>query len=151
MRAMKHTDAGQAVVELVVIVPILLLLMLGAVDVGRYMHDAIEAGNAARAGVQYGAQSMTTSTDSSGIASAAQTDANDIARLSITASNYCTCDSAPGTLYQGCTGMPACSSPDHADVYVEVVVSKTFTPLVAYPGIPSPLTVSRSAIQQVTP
>lgn len=146
-----QAQSGQAVVELVVIVPLLLLLMLGAVDFGRYVHDGIEVGNAARAGVQYGAQSVVASTDTTGIIAAAQSDAPDIAGLSITASNYCTCDKAAGTQYAGCTGMPSCASSDHRDIYVAVVATRTFTPLVPYPGVPNPLLISRTASQQVTP
>ena len=148
-RQSTRRQAGQALPELVLIVPALLLIMLGAVDFGQYMHDGIEAANAARAGVQYGAQSMLTAGDVSGITSAVQSDASDISSLSVSATTYCTCDGAPGTQYP-CSAMPACGAGDHADLYVQVVVSKTFTPLVAYPGLHN-VTVSRVAVQQVTP
>lgn len=151
LRALRRADSGQAIAELAIVAPLMILLVVAAIDIGRYMFQGIEVGNAARAGVQYGAQNATTAINATGMANAAQADAHDIGTLSVTASNYCTCDGAPGTTYDGCTGMPACPTGDHVDLYVKVIASETFTPVIAYPGIPNPVTISRTATQQVTP
>jgi Flp pilus assembly protein TadG len=58
LRARKRdgTRSGQGVVELALAVPVLLLLMLGTIDIGRVFFDYIELRNAAREGAGYGAR-----------------------------------------------------------------------------------------------
>jgi Flp pilus assembly protein TadG len=151
LRALARADSGQAIVEMAIVAPLMILLAVVAIDVGRYLFQGIEVGNAARAAVQYGAQNATTATNAAGMTSAAQADARDIGPLAVTSSTYCTCDSIPGTAYDGCLKMPACPAGDHVDLYVKAMTSETFTPVVAYPGIPNPITITRTATQQVTP
>ncbi|GAC1548613.1 MAG: hypothetical protein NVS3B16_21710 [Vulcanimicrobiaceae bacterium] len=149
-------DSGSAILELALIAPLLVLLAVGTVEVGTYMYDGIEVGNGARAGVQYGAQGSTSSLpatylDTAGIIAAAQADAKQITLTRPTVSDvttYYTCDSAPGTQY---AATPTCPATDHVDTYVQVVAAGTFTPFLALPGIPSTLTITRTAVQQVTP
>lgn len=148
---LRRAGRGQALVEMAFVAPLLILLVIGAIDFGRYLFQGIEVGNAARAGVQYGAQNAVTSMNAAGMATAAQNDAHDIGPLAVTASYYCTCDGSPGTEYVSCSGMPACAAGDHVDLYVKVLASETFTPLIAYPGMPNPVTIARTATQQVTP
>ena len=45
-----HRQSGQALVEMAFVVPLLLLLALGVIEVGRYAYISILVGNAARAG-----------------------------------------------------------------------------------------------------
>lgn len=144
-------DSGVAILELALVAPLLIVLTLGVVEVGLYARVGIEVGNAARAGVQYGAQSKTTAQDAAGITAAAQNDAHEVASLSVTPSYYCTCDAVPGTHYASCASVPACATGDHQDEYVEVVATKTFVPLVKIAGLPSSLTVTKTATQQVSP
>jgi Flp pilus assembly protein TadG len=51
--SMKH-QAGQELVEFAIILPLLLLLVFGAVDLGRLFHAYITISNAAREGARYG-------------------------------------------------------------------------------------------------
>jgi uncharacterized membrane protein len=46
---------GQSLVELALALPLLLLLLLGAIDVGRLFVDNVQLRNAAREGAGYGA------------------------------------------------------------------------------------------------
>lgn len=68
--------------EMAIALPILLLLLLGVIEVGRYAQLAILVADAARAGALYGAQNLATAGQTSnavppnGIEIAAQTDAN---------------------------------------------------------------------------
>jgi Flp pilus assembly protein TadG len=52
----KGTKSGQGIVELALAVPVMLLLMLGTIDIGRVFFDYIELRNAAREGAGYGAR-----------------------------------------------------------------------------------------------
>ena len=72
--ASRRTRArGQALVELALITPVLLLLLLIAVDFGRLFFTYIQLNNAAREGAAYGAASPA---DTPGITAAVQREAN---------------------------------------------------------------------------
>ena len=51
-----RTSAGQSIVELALTMPLLLLVMLGTIDVGRVFLDYIEMRNAVVEGATYGAR-----------------------------------------------------------------------------------------------
>jgi hypothetical protein len=57
---------GQSIVELALSMPIMLLLMLGTIDVGRVFFDYVQLRNAVREGAGYGARMPT---DTAGITS----------------------------------------------------------------------------------
>src|SRR5689334_20807673 len=69
-----RAESGQSLVELAVLVPLLVLLLMGVIELGRYAQIAILVGNAARAGAAYGAQSLAQSADPTGIKTAAGND-----------------------------------------------------------------------------
>lgn len=60
----ERSERGQSLVELALSMPLLLLLMLGTLDVGRLFFDYIELRNAVREGAGYGAHFPT---DNSGM------------------------------------------------------------------------------------
>ena len=62
---------GQASVELALSLPLLLMMFLVVVETGRAFYIAISLANAARAGVQYGAQNLSTAADNAGMQTAA--------------------------------------------------------------------------------
>ncbi len=51
-----RTEKGQALVELALTFPILVMLFVGAAEFARVVYASIEVSNAAMAGVSYGAQ-----------------------------------------------------------------------------------------------
>jgi Flp pilus assembly protein TadG len=149
MRSLVSSEDGQSLLELAVMAPLLCLLMAGTIVLGAFMYDGIEVGNAARAGVQYGAQTAFTAGDSAGIIAAAKTDANQITGLTVSTSTYCACDSSKSTVIT-CpnTNVSPCAASDHLDYFVQVIASSTFTPLIKFPKLPSSMTISKTAIQQ---
>jgi Flp pilus assembly protein TadG len=161
-------QSGQALVEMALVIPLLLLLALGVIEIGRYAYIAILIGNAARAGADYGAQSNQQSNDSTGIQNAAQydfagsttgtpppTNGQAVATLTVTSSTSCGCDSAGAITTYGCNvaagnaNPGVCPAGSHWVVFVSVTASGTFNSLFNYPGIPSSLTISRTAILPV--
>src|SRR5271163_1698666 len=91
-RAAIRGDVGQAFVELALVLPIFLLLLVGAAELGRIAYASIEVSNAARAGAAYGAQSHITASDIGGIQLAVTADAGvDITSISATATQSCSC------------------------------------------------------------
>jgi Flp pilus assembly protein TadG len=140
-------EDGTALAEIAIILPMLVLLLVGLVELGRYGNYAILTGNAARAGVQYGAQNLVTAADITGMQNRAVGDAQGVSGLTATASYYCEC--ADGTA-------ATCSSTDcptsHRNVYVQVLTSATVPSLTNYPGLPSILrtiTVHGKAVMRV--
>src|ERR1019366_2064428 len=124
-----RSQSGQSLVELALLTPILLLLLLGVVELGRFAYISILVGNAAEAGAMYGAQSLPNSADTSGIQTAATSDfqnGQSLTGLNVTSSNVCDCDSsgAPGTPVS-CTGAGAgsCAASRNWVVTVQVTAS----------------------------
>lgn len=155
-RGILRSQSGQSLVELALLTPILLLLLIGTVEMGRYTSLSILMGNAARAGAQYGAQNTTTAADSSGIQTAALADLTDISGFktqpTVTSTFVCGCDNG-GTIIPNPETYPACSKTcdfsSHLVTSVQVTVSGSFSSMFNYPGIPSPLTITSTATERV--
>jgi Flp pilus assembly protein TadG len=140
---------GQAAVELALITPVLALLLVIGSDFARLFFLSIAVNNAARAGVQYGAQNVNDAVDSSGMEQAAQNDYGS-SGLNVTADEFCACPngSAP-PIAQSCSPAPACTPASDMRVYVQVQTTATFKTLLNYPGVPSTTTVTGSAVMRV--
>jgi len=133
---------GQSAVELALVTPILIVLLVVAADFGRVFYTSIAVNNAARAGAQYGSESIVTAADSAGITAAAKTDG--WSGLNVSASQ-CTCETS--TIVAACATSYCTNNP--AATYVTVTVTAPFTTLVNYPGLPSSITLTGHAIMQV--
>ena len=66
-RKRRAGEAGQALLELALMLPILCLLAVGITDLGRAAAVTIAVNNAATAGVEYGSQNGTTASDFTGM------------------------------------------------------------------------------------
>jgi hypothetical protein len=137
------SERGTSLIEFALLIPLLLLLLLGIIEIGRYADASIVVANAARAGSQYGAQNLGTAADQSGITLAAQQDAGDTSLLleepnlsgHVTNTNVCGCvGSAPNQAT--CSALPSCGGGPML-VYVQVIASGDFKTLFPYPGIPA--------------
>src|SRR5690348_3757611 len=113
---------------------------------GRVFYCWIAVNSAARAGAQYGSQSVITAADPAGMTAAARTDGANMSGLSVTASQ-CTC--ASSSVVNGCPSSYCTESPNAT--YVEVDTQAPFHTVATYPGIPSSITVRGKAIMQVQP
>ena len=163
-----HRQRGQSLLEFAFALPVLLALVVGIVEVGRFAYISIIVGNAARAGAAYGAQHPTNSADSAGSTNAAKKDYNANASgsgsngqasssLTVSPSTACGCDSG-GTLTPepSCdinvySAAGTCSAGAHWVITLTVTASGTYTPLFHYPGISNSFAVSNTAKMRVTP
>jgi Flp pilus assembly protein TadG len=139
-------DAGQALVELAVVLPLLLLMLLGAIDLGRLAFLAVEVTSAARAGTMYGAQSQTTAQDTAGMQLTAQNDADVTLK---TASGARSCRCSGGTADVSCTSTTPCPSGQRMVTYVTVTAAVDYVPWFPYPGVPGTMTITRTASMRV--
>lgn len=130
--------------------PLLLILLLGIIEIGRYAELSIVVANAAHAGAQYGAQNLVTAADTASIESAAMNDGQGTSGLTASAvppQALCGCS---GTTPSTCTATPpTCIAPSHLVVYVQVNTTGTFTSLFHYPGIPPSITVNATSEMRV--
>ncbi len=91
-RSYARASSGQSIVEFAVAVGVLTLLLVVVADFARVFYESVGLYNAARAGAQYGSQSVITAADLNGMKAAATLDGANVASLTPTASQ-CTCES----------------------------------------------------------
>jgi Flp pilus assembly protein TadG len=136
---------GQSYVELAFVLPVLAIVLVVAADFGRLFFAYVGVIDAARAGAQYGSNSVITAADATGMSAAARQDGINVANLTVSASQ-CTCGTATSTI-------PACASNfctnDPQGNYVVVNTQVPFTTIVKYPGVPSSITLNGQAVMQV--
>jgi Flp pilus assembly protein TadG len=135
---------GQSAVELALAVPVLVLLLVVGSDYSRIFYVSVGVNSAARAGAQYGSQTVITAADSTGMIAAAKTDGANLANLTATASQ-CTC--ASSTTVTACPTSYCTNAPQ--GTFVEVDTQSVFKTILNYPGIPTSTTLSGKAIMQV--
>ena len=133
-RRLTRRESGGSVIEVALLAPVLMLIFFGMIDLGRWVFLGIEVSSAARAGAQFGAQSLANAYNTAGVQAAAQADVPDIPGLSVTPSTTnCWCGSAPGTVVT-CGVYPSnpCTNSSQI-VLLQVTTSATYTPWVPYP------------------
>ena len=84
-QATRSSEHGNSIVELALVLPVIIGLLLGALDFGRVFYSAMAVTHAVTVGASYGAQSDTNSQNTAGIQSAAAAAATDISGFSATA------------------------------------------------------------------
>jgi Flp pilus assembly protein TadG len=146
-----RSDFGQAFVELALVLPIFILLLVGAAELGRIAFASIEVSNAARAGVAYGAQNHITASDLPGIRSATIQDAPNITSMAapvVTLS--CACNNGTTTVTVSCaTAGTSCASPSRIVEFVQVKTSAVLNTVFHLPAIPNSITLRGKAIMRV--
>jgi Flp pilus assembly protein TadG len=145
-----RSQAGMALVEFALAVPVLMLLLVGLVETGRYAYDCILIGSAARAGVQYGAQNLTTALQDSQMQAAAKNEAQNIAGVVVQSGHLCQCSNGTTSTSSDCSQTTCPLSGYHRVVYVWVTATGSFTPIFNYPGLPAGLSVTREALMRVS-
>jgi Flp pilus assembly protein TadG len=138
---------GQALVELAFILPLLVLLMVGAIELGRFCYAAIEVSNAAGAGARDGAQNYVTAYDFPGMQRAAVNDGPNVSGLTAATPPpqricYCSDGSASSCSPTACAGL-------RLIMFVQVNTTATVSSMFQYPGIPRSITLQGQAIMRV--
>ena len=141
LRRALRSERGASIVEFAILAPVLIFLVIGVIEIGRYMYFGIVAAHMAESGARYGAQTLGTAADSTGMQNAALADgAGLVWHVQPTKS----CSQAGSVV-----GCPLATPGPGTIYYVKVVVTATFTPLLNYPGIPSSIPVSSTAMVRV--
>ena len=140
----RKSARGQASVELALSIPLLLMMFLVVVETGRAFYIAISVANAARAGVQYGSQNLTTAADSAGMQTAAANDAPNIVGMTTAATHFCVCSDGTAST---CAATDCAGS--HRLIYTQVNTSAPYSPLINFMGILPTMTVPGQAVMRV--
>lgn len=127
---------GNSIIETALVLPMLLLLLAGAVDIGRAFRAAMIVNAAARTGAAYGIHNPT---DTAGMELAAKTDTSMLVSVTPTATYGCECPDGTSIF---CSSEGSCPSDMNSVYYVEVDTSATYTPMLPWYGFSSsiPLT-----------
>jgi Flp pilus assembly protein TadG len=146
LRTLCNANDGSALVEMAFVVPVLLLLVMGAIDFGRAYYLKIEVTNAAHAGAEYGSQN---SSDTGGMTTAARQSASDVPNLTVTTATW-GCECSDGTSYsEHCSPAPTCTASSYRDTNsvkrVQVTAQSVYTTLMPWPHIPSSITLTSTA------
>src|ERR1700761_431751 len=119
------TDAerGSSLVEIAVILPLLLVILIGVVDLGRYFYLANEVADAAHSGALYGSQHAS---DTTNMVNADKLDAPNVSGMTVNATWGCECSDGTNN-YANCTTPPSCST--NVVYYSTVKASATYSAL----------------------
>jgi Flp pilus assembly protein TadG len=137
-------ERAQALVELGLTLPMLVVLLMGAVEFARAAYTGIEVSNAAKAAVQYGGQNNTTAADTTGMQTAATNEAPDITMATPTVSTSYICSN--GTTSSSTP--PTCSSGGTVETILTVNTQATYTPMIHIAGLGASFTLHGQAVQK---
>jgi len=137
-------ETGSALVEVAIGVTICITMVLGAAELGRVAYAGIEVSDAARAGVQYGAQSRTNAADLANVTAAATQDAPDVKGMTATASYFCVCSNGNSST----CAVTDCSTSRIIE-YVQVNTTATVDPQIYIPGLPKSYKLTGKAVMRV--
>jgi Flp pilus assembly protein TadG len=132
----RDDSRGVAAIEFAMIVPVLLFMIVGVVDLGMGIYADMQVQNAAQAGAQYAiAHGYTASSISTAV-----TSATSFSGITVSSgpSKFCGCPSSSGVTTATCGS--TCSNGTSAGTYVTVSASGTYTTMLPYPLIPSSYT-----------
>ena len=150
-RATRRGERGASLVEMAVVLPVLALLLIGAIDFGRVFYVSMALTNAARVGVQYGAQNQGTAVDLAGMRAAAIAAARpDVGTITAAATRTCSCNGGARVACNS-VAITSCASPSIIRTYVSVQTAMpTSSPFATVSRLfPFSSTLSRTAIMRV--
>jgi len=131
---------GTAAIEFGLAIPLLAVLVIGIVEVGFSMYQAMQVTYAAEAGLFYAAKN---GWNQAAIANAAVS-ATGLQGMSASASQFCGCPSSTGITNAACSS--TCSAGSQASQYIQISVSLTRRSIIGNSGLPLPSTISAKSI-----
>ena len=151
-------ESGQSLIEFSLLLPVLCLLSIGIVEIGRAAAYTIAVNNAATAGVEYGSQNEAAAQNTNQIISSATQDASlpliSNLTMTVTPTYGCTCDTGTGA---SCT-YPVPAPASCTDIAcgegvivecVQVETTATWDSLFHYPGLPRSYQANGKAVMRV--
>ena len=144
LRRHGEEQSGQALVELALTVPLLVIVLLGSVEIARVAFVAIEVTDAAKAAVQQGANSRANAGNNGRIHAAAVAGAPDITLGNSVVTKSCICSDGTASNCQS----NSCGTAN-VEQLITVTTQTTFDPLIHVPGLPTSYVIQGHATQKV--
>jgi Flp pilus assembly protein TadG len=143
LRRIRTECEGASFVELAIVLPMFLLMLVPAVDIGRALYASIEISSAAEAGAMYGLQNPG---DIAGMQMASTGSASNLSGVTSTATYGCECSDGSSPVAQ-CTSTPTCTY--NYVTYIDVVATVPYATTFRYPGLPSSMNITRETRMRV--
>ena len=143
----RSRQKGAAIIETALVMPALLLMTVGVMDLARVFYAGVVVESAARAGVQFASRTVGEAGAIGKTDAAAQADASGqgISPVATVSRTFCGCND--GTAEVSCsTGTCTVGGTTRSpSAYVETTASYTYQTLLPYPGIPGSIQLSSTA------
>jgi Flp pilus assembly protein TadG len=138
----RRNRRGSALIEFALVVPMFLLVCLAGVDLGRAFNAAMMLTGATRSALEYAGVNANTASNTAQITSIITTGTGNAAGVNVSIAQYCMCSiGGPQVACSNtCTGKL---------VYVQITATEPFQTLAAWPWVPQPLNLTRSATIRV--
>lgn len=137
---LRRDRRGVTAVEFAIIAPIMVGMFVSVVDLGLGLYTQVQVANAAQAGAAY---AMQKGYNSDAMTTVAQSSTR-LTGLTVATTQFCGCPSATGVTTTACTA--SCSDGLTAGTFAQVNVSKVYSTLLAYPGLPTTINISEQAV-----
>lgn len=137
-------SSGAAAVEFALLAPTLVAILLPMVDLGIGAYEKMRVQDAAEAGAQY---ALEHGYSSSAITTAAQDATSLGSNVQVTPTEACGCISS-GAIASATCGS-TCSDGTTAGTFVTVGTQASYTTILSYPGISSPMTLTGTAVVRI--
>jgi Flp pilus assembly protein TadG len=151
-----RSERGQALVEIALVAPLLILMLMGIACLGYLGYCYVEVGNAANAAVHYATLDALHPSYGAGILAAAQTDAGNLTGVTLgTGTPVLACVCSDSTLKNSdkstpnCGTFDGCVAPARLIDTVTVTVKATITTPFKLPGLPTSYAMQSSATMRV--
>jgi Flp pilus assembly protein TadG len=141
----RSAEGGGSLLEFALIVPLLVFIILGIVDLSLAISQSMVVTQAAEAGATYGTLAHNQS-DYTGMQTAAINASNGLSGFSVAPPfNWCSCTSGGSAV--SCSS--SCAGSASPIMYIQVQTSATVQVLVGYPGLPSSFSLTGTSILRV--
>ena len=134
---------GNALIEVALLLPIMILMLLGVADFGVILNQDLRVADSARSAAE-AATTYTWANNMSYVRLVGNSSASGIPGYSIAATQYCLC--APGTAQFACASHTACGTYGVPNQYVQVTATAQLPLLFSIKGLPSTYSVKSVAI-----
>lgn len=149
----RSREGGQTLLEFAFLAPLLILIAIGIVEIGRATAFTIAVNNAATAGAEFGSLNESNAQSFSKIETYATNDANfSFGTITATATNGCVCDTGTGVSCSYPVPTAPCANLACTGTVVEcvqVTTQGTWTSLFHYPGLPENYQANGQAVMRV--
>ena len=146
----RRSESGTAAIEFALFIPFLFILLVGTVDLGFAMYEAMQVSNAVEAGMLYAAKN---GWDSAGItnsvlnASSVYPGGTPALTATPAPSQFCGCPQATGIAVATCSS--TCPDGSAVSQYVQVNAALNHLSILSLPGLSVPSTFTAKAVVRV--